>query len=208
MLEKQHALTHAPKNGKIESETKEYMANHLDVHKEDFEKAVEHFNKELQGIRTGRANAGFVEGVRVSVYGQEMALKAIASITIPDAKTIQIEPWDKSAVKEIEKGLMESNLGMTPNTQGTVIRLVMPLMTEENRKNMVKLLGQKEEQARIQVRNTREKIRSAILDDEKNKVVNEDEKHRQLEALDKETLRWNTKLDEMTKEKEDEILKI
>jgi len=208
MLEKQHALTHAPKNDKIESETKEYMANHLDVHKEDFEKAVEHFNKELQGIRTGRANAGFVEGVRVSVYGQEMALKAIASITIPDAKTIQIEPWDKSAVKEIEKGLMESNLGMTPNTQGTVIRLVMPLMTEENRKNMVKLLGQKEEQARIQVRNTREKIRSAILDDEKNKVVNEDEKHRQLEALDKETLRWNTKLDEMTKEKEDEILKI
>lgn len=184
------------------------MSNHLDEHKEDFENAVKHFQGELQGIRTGRANAGFVEDVRVSVYGQEMALKAVASITIPDAKTIQIEPWDKSAVKEIEKGLIESNLGMTPNTQGTVIRLIMPLMTEENRKNMVKLLGQKDEQARIQLRNTREKVRSAILDDEKNKVINEDEKHRQLEALDKEVSRWNAKLDEMTKEKEDEILKI
>ncbi len=184
------------------------MANHIDAHKEDFEKAVEHFHGELQGIRTGRANAGFVEDIKVSVYGQEMALKSIASITVPDAKTIQIEPWDKTAVKEIEKGLVESDIGMAPNTQGTVIRLVMPPMTEENRKNMVKLLGQKEEQARIQVRNTREKIRSAIIEDEKNKVIAEDEKHRQLEALDKEVAAWNAKLDEMTKEKEAEILNV
>jgi len=184
------------------------MANHIEQHKEDFESAVEHFQGELQGIRTGRANAGFVDELRVSVYGQEMALKAVASITVPDAKTIQIEPWDKTAVKEIEKGLVESNLGMAPNTQGTVIRLIMPPMTEENRKNMVKLLGQKEEQARIQIRNTREKIRSAIIEDEKNKEINEDEKHRQLEALDKEVALWNAKIDEMTKEKEAEIVQV
>jgi len=184
------------------------MPNHIDEHKEDFEKGVEHFHEELQGIRTGRANAGFVEDVKVPVYGQEMALKSVASITIPDAKTIQIEPWDKSAVKEIEKGLIEANLGMTPNTQGSVIRLIMPPMTEENRKNMVKLLKQKEEQARIQIRNTREKIRSAVMEDEKDKTINEDEKHRQLEALEKEVSKWNAKIDEMTKEKEQEILTV
>lgn len=184
------------------------MPNHIDAHKEDFERASQHFHEELQGLRTGRANAGFVEDVKVSVYGQEMSLKSVASITVPDAKTIQIEPWDKSAVKEIEKSLTDANLGMTPNTQGTIIRLIMPPMTEENRKNMVKLLGQKEEQARIQVRTIREKIRGLIMDDEKNKVINEDEKHRQLEALDKEVAKWNATLDEMTKEKEQEIMTV
>lgn len=184
------------------------MPNHLDEHKQDFENAVEHFHQELQSLRTGRANAGFVEDVKVSVYEQQMALKSVASITVPDAQTIQIEPWDKSAVKEIEKSLIEANLGMTPNTQGTVIRLTMPPMTEENRKSMVKLLKQKEEQARIQIRNAREKIRSAIMEDEKNKVINEDEKHRQLEALEKEVAKWNAKLDEMTKEKEEEIMTV
>ena len=184
------------------------MTNHIEANKQAFEKALEHFQEELQGVRTGRANAGFVEDIKVSVYGQEMKIKAVASITIPDAKTIQIEPWDKAATKEIEKGLIESNIGMTPNTQGTVIRLVMPPMTEENRKAMVKLLGQKEEQAHIQIRNIREKIRTSIMEDEKNKEINEDEKRRQLEALDKEVSEWNKKVDDMAKEKKSEILTV
>jgi len=200
-------LTFPSENGTIES-NKGIMTNHMDANKEVFEKAVERFQEELQGIRTGRANAGFVEDVKVLIYGQEMKIKAVASITIPDAKTIQIEPWDKSVTKEIEKGLIESNIGMAPNTQGTVIRLVMPPMTEENRQNMVKLLGQKEEQGHIQIRNIREKIRSNIMEEEKNKEMNEDEKRRQLEALDKAVSEWNKKIEEMAKEKKAEILTV
>ena len=100
-------------------------------------------------MRTGRANVGLVEDIKVEVYGQMMPLKSNASITIPDAKTIQIEPWDKAITKDIEKALVDADLGMMPNMQGSIIRLALPPMTEENRKQMVKVLHKKEELARI-----------------------------------------------------------
>lgn len=184
------------------------MANHIDDHRSEFQGAIDHFHKELQGLRTGRAHGALVEDIRLDVYGQSMDLKSVCSITIPDAKTIQIEPWDKTVVKDVEKALINASLGMQPNVAGTVIRLVMPPMTEETRKNMVKVLHQKEELARVGVRNVREKVKTLIANDEKAKTISEDEKRRQLERLDKTVAEWNTKIDTLTAEKEKDILTI
>jgi len=159
-------------------------------------------------MRTGRANVGLVEDIKVEVYGQMMPLKSNVSITIPDAKTIQIEPWDKAITKDIEKALVDADLGMMPNMQGSIIRLALPPMTEENRKQMVKVLHKKEELARIQLRTVRDKVKGAVLKDEKEKLISEDERHRLLEQLDKEVATWNTKLGDMAKDKEEEIMKV
>jgi len=184
------------------------MPNRIDEHKTEFQSVVDHFQKDLSSLRTGRASAALVEGIRVESYGQMMDLKSMANISTPDAKTVQIEPWDKSVVKDIEKAIVESSLGMAPNVAGTVIRLVMPPMTEENRKNMAKVLHQKEEQAKISVRNVREKIKTAIQNDEKEKVISQDDKKRQLEQLDKVVAEWNGKIEAITADKEQEILTV
>lgn len=182
--------------------------NRIDEHKAEFQGVVDHFHKELASLRTGRASTVLVEGIRVEVYGQGMDLKSVANISTPDAKTIQIEPWDKGVVKDVEKALVDANLGMQPNVAGTVIRLSMPPMTEENRKNMVKVLHQKEEHAKIGVRNVREKIKTAVQNDEKEKVISQDDKKRQLEQLDKAVAEWNDKIESITAEKEKEILTV
>ena len=159
-------------------------------------------------MRTGRASAALVEGVRIEAYGQSMDLKSNASVTIPDNKTIQIEPWDKALVKDIEKALIDANIGMMPNVAGTVIRLVMPPMNEENRKSMVKLVNQRDEQAKIAIRNIRDSVKTAIQNDEKAKTISEDDKRRQLEALDKSVAEWNAKIDAVTADKEKEIMTV
>lgn len=184
------------------------MANHIDANKAEFQAVIDHFHQELQGFRTGRAHPGLVEHVHVVAYGQSMDLKSCASVTVPDAKTLQIEPWDKSIVKDVEKAIIEANLGMMPNTAGTVIRLVMPPMTEDNRKNMVKLLKQREEAAKIAVRNVREKVRTAIQNDKKEKLIGEDDERRELERLDKTITEWNAKVEQMATEKEKEVMTV
>lgn len=184
------------------------MSSPLHEHEADFASILEHFEKDLRGLRTGRASVGLVETVRVDAYGQSMELKAVASVTTPDAKTIQIEPWDKTVVKEVEKALVVADLGMMPNVAGTVIRLVMPPMTEESRKHLVKMLHQKEEQTKISIRTIREKIKSAVTDQEKKKEISEDEKHRELEKLEKVVAEWNAKVDATTKSKEEEIMTV
>jgi ribosome recycling factor len=184
------------------------MPNHVEAHKNDFQTVLEHYQKELQTLRTGRASVALVEGISVQAYGSSMSLKELASITTPDARTVQIEPWDKSVVKDLEKALVDASLGMQPNVAGTVIRMIMPPMTEEGRKNLVKVLHQKEEQTKIGVRNVREKIKTLIVDEEKAKTISEDERARQLEQLEKAVAEWNAKITEITKDKEEEIMTI
>lgn len=184
------------------------MANHIDQSKGEFQAVLDHFQKEMSTLRTGRASAALIEGIRVESYGQMMDLKAVASITVPDAKTIQIEPWDKSVVKEIEKALVDANLGMQPNVAGTTIRLVMPPMTEENRKQLVKVLHQKAEAARVSIRNVREKVKQQIAADEKEKVISEDDKRREWERLEKMVGEWNAMIERLADEKEKDILTI
>lgn len=184
------------------------MSSHVETHKADFQAVIEHYQKELQTLRTGRASVALVEGIMVPAYGSSMALKELASITTPDARTVQIEPWDKSVVKDLEKALVDAALGMQPNVAGTVIRMIMPPMTEDGRKNLVKVLHQKEEHAKIGVRNVREKIKSLINDEEKAKTMSEDEEKRELEQLEKAVGEWNAKVAQMTKDKEEEIMTI
>jgi len=171
------------------------MSNYLKDAEAQFEQALDHLAKELKNLRSNRANASLVEDIRVSAYGSSMELKGLASITTPDARTIQIEPWDKNMVKEVEKALTGSSLGMMPKVAGTVIHLNLPPMTEENRKELVKIIGQKTEQARIGVRNAREAVREEVLKDEKAKAISEDERFKFLEDLDKSVAKANERIE-------------
>ena len=184
------------------------MANVIDSAKQEFHKVIDHLEKELKSIRSGRANSAIVEDIRVEAYGQSMEMKGVASISVPDAKTIQIEPWDKTIVKDIEKALVAANLGMAPNVAGTVIRLNMPQMTEETRKDAVKVISQKGEHARVGIRSVRETLRSAIEKDEKEKKISEDEKFRLQEQLDKVVKEQNDRIEAMVKEKEQEMMTV
>ncbi len=184
------------------------MSHLIDHAKQEFEQVIEHLNKELQNVRSGRANASMVEGLLVEAYGSMMELKGLASVSVPDAKTIQIEPWDKNVVKDIEKAIQASSLGLNPNVAGTTIRLIMPPMTEENRKSLVKIVGQKAEQTRIGLRNVRENIREQISSQEKEKVISEDEKFRLQEQLDKVITEFNERIEALVSEKEAEIMTI
>ncbi|MFZ2804702.1 MAG: ribosome recycling factor [Patescibacteria group bacterium] len=184
------------------------MPNPIEIAKPEFENVLNHLEKELHNIRSGRANAAIVEEIKVEAYGSFMELKGLASISSPDAKTIQIEPWDKTVTKEIEKALIAANLGMAPNVAGTVIRLVMPPMTEENRRDTVKVVHQKGEQAHISIRGVRESVRDAVLKQEKDKQIGEDERFRLLEDLDKVVAEYNNKIDAVADEKEEEVMTV
>ncbi len=184
------------------------MSNYIKSAEAEFEQAIEHFAKELKNLRTNRASAALVEDIRVQAYGSTMELKGVASITTPDARTIQIEPWDKNVVKDIEKAIIASGLGISPKIAGTVIHLNLPPMTEENRREIVKIMNQKTEIARISIRSIREHIREQIIKDEKAKTISEDERFSLLEQLDGAVGKVNDKLDSMAKEKEAEVMAV
>ena len=170
--------------------------------KPQFQKAIGHLHQELQSVRTGRANPAMVEDLPIEAYGAQQALKTLASISTPDARTIQIEPWDASVVPGIEKGLMAADLGMTPTVDGKIVRLNIPMMTDEMRQKMVKQVGEKMESARISVRQVREDVKKKI---EKQEGIGDDEKHGQLAALDKHVKEMNGQIEEIGKKKEEEI---
>lgn len=184
------------------------MPSLLDERAPEFEKVLNFLETELHSLRSGRAQSGLVEAIPVEAYGSTMEMKGVASISIPDAKTIQIEPWDKNLIKEIEKALIAADLGMQPNTAGTIIRLSVPPMTEDNRTRLVKQLHDKAEHARISIRNIREDVRDVIHKMEKDKELSEDEKYRFQEELDKKVKEWNEKIESAAKKKEEEIMTI
>ena len=174
----------------------------IDSAKSQFQKALDHLADELQTVRTGRANPSMVENIPVEAYGVQQQLKTLASISTPDSKTIQIEPWDGSVVAGIEKALVAADLGMTPTVDGKIIRLNLPMMTDENRQRMGKQVHEKMEQARISVRQTREDVKKKI---EKQEGIGEDDKRGQLEELDKYVKELNSQIEEMGKKKEEEV---
>ena len=184
------------------------MANPIEQAKPDFDAVIEHLKKELKNIRSGRANASIVEGVKVDAYDSMMDLKSVASISTPDAKTIQIEPWDSNLVKDIERALQMANLGLNPNVAGTTIRLVMPPMTEENRKELVKIIHQRIEEARIKIRTVREAVRENIQAEERAKTIGEDDRYRLQEELDDFVGTFNKQIEDLGKEKEEEVMSI
>jgi len=184
------------------------MNIYLESKEEEFKKAVEFFKKEILSLRTGRANPNALEGVLVEAYGVKQGVSAIAGITVPDGRSILISPWDKNVTKDIEKALTEANLGMGVVNEGERIRLTVPLMTEESRKDIVKKLNEKMEAARVQVRQIRDEIKNAIEGAEEKKELSEDDRFRYIKELDEEVGKKNNEIKEIRDKKEKEIMTI
>lgn len=170
--------------------------------------AVDVLAREFAGVRTGRANAALLDGLRVEAYGTLTPINQMASVSVPDPKTIVIQPWDASQLKEIEKAILKSDLGLTPSSDGKVIRLVMPSLTEERRKQLAKTVGKFAEDARVAVRNIRREANDRLKHLAKDKKVSEDEERCGHDAIQKSTDKFIAKVDELTKKKEQEILAI
>jgi ribosome recycling factor len=173
--------------------------------KPQFDKVIEHLALELQAVRTGRANPSIVENLQAEAYGVMQPVKALATISTPDSRTIQIEPWDQTAVKAIETAIMKSDIGMAPNVDGKVIRLVVPMMTEEMRKDIVKKMKVRLEDAKVAIRQVREEYKKKI---EALESVSKDDIHRDLENLEKIVKEYVGKVDEAGAKKEKEVMSV
>jgi ribosome recycling factor len=169
-------------------------------------KSVEALKEEMRRLRTGRAHTGLLEHVTVEYYGSEVPINQAANVIVEDARTIAVSPWDKQMVAVIEKAIMNSDLGLTPISAGTVIRVPLPPMTEERRKELVKVVRHETEAGRVAVRNIRRDALSDIKDLLKEKLITEDEDHRAQEDIQQLTDRYIAEMDELLKEKETEIM--
>jgi ribosome recycling factor len=169
---------------------------------EDMKKAVQYFKNEIAGLRTGRASTALVEEIKVDYYGSKVPIKQLASISVPEANQIVLQVWDKGAVDLVEKAIME-NLNITPQKQGNILRLTLPPLTEERRKELVRMLHKMAEEARVAVRNIRRDAKELIEDQE---GVSEDEIRRALERLQKLTDKYIEEINQLTEAKEKEIL--
>ena len=170
--------------------------------------AVDVLAREFASVRTGRANAALLDGVRVEAYGTTTPLNQVASVSVPDPRTILIKPWDATQLKEIEKGIVKSDLGLSPGNDGKVIRLTMPTLTEERRKQLAKSVGKFAEDARVAIRNVRREANDKMKGLAKEKKISEDEERRGHDQIQKATDRFTAKIDELTKKKEQEVLTV
>lgn len=177
--------------------------------RDECDSVIEHLKGEIGGLRTGRATPALVEDCSVEAYGTRQPLKAIASISVQDAKTLTIQPWDRSIVAAIESAIRaDHRLGLNPINDGHTIRLHLPDLTAERRAELVKVLHTKLEQARIGLRKVREAIREEIEKEEEQKHISEDEKYRRFEGLDTLIKESNDRVKTIGEEKEKEILTI
>ncbi|MBI4779206.1 ribosome recycling factor [Candidatus Falkowbacteria bacterium] len=184
------------------------MNQYIQIKQADFIKAIDFFKKDISSIRTGRANPAMLDGIYVDAYGAKTALVGLASISVPEARSIVITPWDKSIAKDIEKAVTAANLGINPVNEGDKIRLVVPQLTEENRKELVKKLSEKMETARIALRQIRDQIKESIEAAFKDKAISEDDKFRFIKELDEETAKQNDALKTIKDKKEEEVMTI
>ncbi|MFO8010964.1 MAG: ribosome recycling factor [Dehalococcoidia bacterium] len=169
-------------------------------------KAIEALERDLAGVRTGRASAKLVDGIRVDYYGTPTPLGQLASISVPEARLIVIQPWDKSVVPTIEKAILKSDLGLNPSTQSNVIRLQIPELTEERRKDLTKVVKKKVEDGRISVRNIRRSALEKLRNMMKDKEISEDEEKRAEKKLQEITDKFISEIDEIGKNKETEVM--
>ena len=180
----------------------------LENTKDRMQKSVGSLNRELSVVRTGRASAALVENLNVDYYGTSTPLNQLSSITIPEARTIVIQPWDKEALTEIEKSILKSQTGLNPSNDGAIIRLNVPELTEESRRDMVKVVGTIVEQAHVAARNIRRDSLETFRSMEKGKEISQDESHRAQDDLQKITDSFISEMDQMKLNKEKEVMKI
>jgi ribosome recycling factor len=171
-------------------------------------KTVEAVQRELAAIRTGHAHVGLVDHVRVEYYGNLMPVNQMATVAAPEARLLTIQPWDRSALTAIEKALLKSDLGLTPSNDGQIIRLAIPPLTEDRRKDLVKLVHKRVEDGHIAVRNVRRDALEHIRRDVQNKEASEDDQRKAQDQLQKLTDRYIAAIDQRGKEKENELSEV
>lgn len=172
------------------------------------EKAVEDFRKDLAGVRTGRANTALLDNVRVDYHGTPMPINQLGTLSVPDPSMIMISPWDPTAVPLIDKAIRTSDLGLNPTSDGKVLRVPIPALTEERRKDLVKMIHKVLENHRTAVRNIRRDIKEHVEKLEKEKKISEDDKKRALDELEKLTHAETKKVEDLSAAKEKEVMEI
>ena len=182
------------------------MNENIKIYDEKMQKTIDHLEADYQGIRAGRANPHVLDRLRVDYYGTPTPIQQVGNVTIPEARMIQIAPWEKSLIKEIEKAILASDIGITPSNDGSVIRLVFPELTEERRKDLVKEVKKKAEECKVAVRNIRRDGNEAFK--KIAKEISEDEVKQLEEELQKITDKYIKEVDKLTEAKSAEILTV
>jgi len=172
------------------------------------QRAIEAMERDFGGIRTGRASTALVERITVDYYGTQTPLNQVAGISTPDAHSIVIQPWDRSVLSAIERAITKSDIGILPNVDGTVVRLNVPPLTEERRREMVKQVRRRTEEARVEIRNRRREVADQLKKAMRDGNLSEDEEHRELENLQRLTDRHIEAIDARADRKEAEILEV
>jgi len=174
----------------------------------EFEQTLTHLKDEYAKLQIGRASASLVDSIQVEAYGTNQPIKAMANISIPDAKTVQIQPWDKGQLGAIEKAIQNSDLNIAPVNDGIAIRLVMPMLTEERRKDLSKIVGKLAEDARITVRNVRQKSHDKAREMQKSGEMTEDQLHGFEKRLQESVDKVNSTIEELSKAKEKDVMTV
>ena len=171
-------------------------------------RAVEAMERDFQGVRTGRASTALVDRLVIDYYGTQTPLNHLAGISVPESHQIVIQPWDRAALGAIEKAIQKSDIGLVPNVDGTVVRLNIPPLTEERRKDLVRVVHKRMEEARVEIRGIRRDAADELKKEERDGNVGTDEAHRQLETLQKTTDRFIAEVDRVGGVKEQEVLEV
>lgn len=184
------------------------MDSRIEQYEVKMSKSVDSLAEDFAGIRAGRANPHILDKIKVEYYGQPSPLQSVANVSVPEARVIMIQPWDSSLIKEIEKAIMCSDIGITPGNDGKVIRLVFPELTEERRKELVKDVKKKAENAKVAVRNIRRDANDSFKKMNKANEISDDEVKMLEEQVQKLTDKYIKNIDTMTDNKSDEILTV
>ncbi len=171
-------------------------------------RAIEAMERDFQGVRTGRASTSLVERVTVDYYGTQTPLNQLAGISVPEMHQIVIQPWDRSVLGAIEKAIIKSDIGLMPNVDGTVVRLNIPVLTEERRRDLVKVVHRRMEEARVEIRNVRRDSADQLKKLEREGELGEDDARRVLDAIQKTTDRYIGEVDRLGAAKEQEVLEV
>lgn len=184
------------------------MSAELEQFKEKMTKSVDNLQEEYTTIRAGRANPHILDKISVEYYGQPSNLQSVANVSVSEARTLLIQPWDASLIKEIEKAILVADLGLTPNNDGKVIRLTFPELTEERRKELVKDVKKKGENAKVAIRNIRRDANDMIKKQQKANEISEDEQKDAEDEIQKLTDEFVAKIDRMIEDKSKEIMTV
>jgi len=172
------------------------------------EEVIAATKRTFAAVRTGRANPALLDRITVSYYGTPTPLNQMASVSVPEPRLLVVTPWDKGSIKDVEKAILTSDLGLVPSNDGTVIRLAIPTLTEERRKDLVRVVRKDAEEHRVAVRNIRRDLNDAVKKLEKNGDISEDDSHRVQEEIQEQTNDFISQIDELLKAKEKEIMEV